>query len=133
MERRRRGARPTERRRRDWARSYLASILTRNLREIADIERMADLPRFVSLLAEYSGQRVNYSTFAAGIGVNHKTAQRYLGLLEQVFLITTLRPWHGNQIKRLVKASKLHFLDSGILAAARDLNATAAPISSLWT
>lgn len=114
-------SRESERRRQDWSRSYLTSILTRDLRDIADIEKLTELPKFVRLLAEHSGQLVNYSQFGAGIDVSHKTGQRYVGLLEQVFLIATVRPWFTNALKRIVKTPKLHFLDSGLLAAARGL------------
>ena len=71
--------------RQDWARSYLTSVLTRDLRDIADIEKLTELPKFVRLLAEHSGQLVNYSQFGGSINVSHKTGQRYVALLEQVF------------------------------------------------
>jgi len=115
-------SRQTERRRQDWARSYLASVLIRDLRDIADIEKLTELPKFMRLLAEHSGQLVNYSQFGASIGVSHKTSQRYVALLEQVFLVATLQPWFTNALKRIVKTPKLHFLDSGLLATARGLS-----------
>ncbi len=114
-------ARESERRRQAWARSYLTSVLTRDLRDIADVEKLTELPKFVRLLAEHSGQLVNYSQFGAGINVSHKTGQRYVGLLEQVFLIATLAPWFTNTLKRIAKTAKLHFLDSGLLASTRGL------------
>jgi len=114
-------SRDSERRRQDWSRSYFTSILTRDLRDIADVEKLTELPRFVRLLAEHSGQLVNYSQVGAGINVSHKTGQRYVGLLEQVFLIATAQPWFTNALKRIVKTPKLHFLDSGLLASARGL------------
>ena len=114
-------ARDSERRRQDWARSYLTSVLTRDLRDIAEIEKLTELPKFVRLLAEHSSQLVNYSQFGASINVSHKTGQRYVGLLEQVFLIATLQPWFTNVLKRIVKTPKLHFLDPGLLASARGL------------
>ena len=114
-------ARSNERRRQDWARAYLTSILTRDLRDIAEMEKLTELPKFVRLLAQHSGQLVNYSQFGAGIDVSHKTGQRYAALLEQVFLITTLQPWFTNARKRMVKSPKLHFLDSGVLAGMRGL------------
>jgi predicted AAA+ superfamily ATPase len=115
--------RANERRRITWGRSYLSSILTRDLRDIADVERLTEIPKFVRFLAEYSGQLVNYSKLGGHIQVSHKTAQRYVGLLEQIFLITTLEPWHSNRIKRIIKTPKLHFLDSGLLAASYGLTA----------
>ncbi|MBM19285.1 MAG: AAA family ATPase [Stappia sp.] len=114
-------ARESERRRQDWARSYLTSVLTRDLRDIAEVEKLTELPKFVRLLAEHSSQLVNYSQFGASINVSHKTGQRYVGLLEQVFLIATLQPWFTNALKRIVKTPKLYFLDSGLLASTRGL------------
>lgn len=115
-------SRASERRRQDWIRSYLTSVLTRDLRDIAEIEKLSDLPKFVRLLAEHSGQLVNYSAFGGGIDVNYKTSQRYVGLLEQVLLVATLQPWYTNAIKRVIKTPKLHFLDSGVLATSRGLS-----------
>lgn len=115
-------SRESERRRQDWARSYLTSVLTRDLRDVADIEKLTELPKFVRLVAEHSGQLVNFSQFGASIDVSHKTAQRYIALLEQVFLVATLQPWFTNTLKRIAKTPKLHFLDSGLLATARGLS-----------
>jgi len=115
-------SRESERRRQGWARSYLTSVLTRDLKDIAEIEKLTELPKFVRLLAEHSGRLVNYSQFGSSINVSHKTGQRYVALLEQVFLVSTLQPWHTNALKRLAKTPKLHFLDSGLLATARGLS-----------
>ncbi|TBC88497.1 ATP-binding protein (plasmid) [Rhizobium leguminosarum] len=114
-------SRDSERRRQDWARSYLTSILTRDLRDIADVEKLTELPKFVRLLAEHTSQLVNYSQFGGSINVSDKTGQRYVGLLEQVFLVATVQPWFTNTLKRIVKTPKLHFLDSGLLASVRGL------------
>ncbi len=65
---------------------------------------------------------VNYSQFGAGINVSHKTGQRYVGLLEQVFLVATVQPWFTNTLKRIVKTPTPHFLDSGLLTTVRGLS-----------
>lgn len=114
-------ARESEQRRQDWAKSYLASTIAWDLRDFAYVGKMTELPKFVKLVAEFSGQLVNFSRFGADIDINNKTAQRYIGLLEQVFLIELLQPWFTNVLKRIVKTPKLHFLDSGLLAGARGL------------
>ncbi|MDP2958914.1 MAG: ATP-binding protein [Longimicrobiales bacterium] len=114
-------ARDTEERRRAWSRAYLESVLSRDLRDIADVERLTDFARFARLLALHSGHLVNYSQIGGAIGVSYKTAQRYVDLLEKIFLVATLPPWFSNRAKRLVKTPKLHFLDTGLLAGARGL------------
>ncbi len=110
-------SRRNERRRLDWANSYLTSVLTRDLRDIAGIEKLTELPKFVRLLAQHSGQLINYSEFGGSINVTHKTSQRYVALLESIFLVSTLQPWYTNAVKRIIKTPKLHFLDSCLLAA----------------
>lgn len=108
--------RNSERRRRDWLRAYLNSVLSRDLRDIAEIEKLTELPRFVRVLAQQSAQLVNFSQLGNSIDINYKTAQRYLGLLEQLFLVSSQPPWYRNRLKRVIKTPKLHFMDSGLLA-----------------
>lgn len=114
--------RKSERRRRVWARSHLSSILTRDLIDIGTVEKLTELPKFVRIVAQHSGKLVNYSRIGSGIDVNYKTGQRYIALLEQVFLVSTLQPWYTNMLKRIVKTPKIHFLDSCLLATSRELN-----------
>lgn len=79
------------------------------------------MPRLLRVLAEHSGQLVNYSSFGAPLGMNHLTTRRYTGVFESLFLLHTLQPWFTNTLKRLTKTPKLHFLDAGLLAALRDI------------
>ncbi|MXW92053.1 MAG: DUF4143 domain-containing protein, partial [Rhodospirillaceae bacterium] len=100
---------------------YVEAIVQRDVRDIARIDQLNLMPRLMRVLAEHSGQLVNYSGFGASLGMNHVTVQKYLGVLENLFLLSTLPPWYTNTLKRLTKSPKLHFLDSGLLAALRDL------------
>lgn len=114
--------RGTWNRRRDWCLDYVRAILERDVRDIAQIEKAQQLPRLLRVLAHHSGQLINYSSLGAPLGLNHVTTQKYAGLFEQLFLTRLLPPWSNNELKRLVKTPKLHFLDSGLLAALRDLS-----------
>lgn len=82
------------------------------------------MPRLLHILAQHAGQLVNYSGIGAPLGLNHVTTRKYVGALESLFLTLTLPPWYTNELKRLIKTPKLHFLDSGLLAALRDLPLT---------
>ena len=112
-------ARPEERRRRDWLSAYVNLLAERDLPDIANIERAADMPRFFNLLATLNGQLVNASAMGSRLKIDRKTALRYLGLAEQLFIVRSLPAWSSNALKRLVKAPKLHFIDSGLAAALR--------------
>ncbi|MEF0943839.1 ATP-binding protein [Rhizobium sp. BR 362] len=104
-------------RRAAWARDYIRAIVERDVRDIADIEKLDQMPHLLRALAHHSGQLVNFTQLAGQIGLDDKTARRYVGLFEQLFLVRRIEPWFRNQLKRLVKTPKLHFLDSGLLAA----------------
>lgn len=114
--------RKTWNRRRDWCLDYVRAIVERDVRDIAQIDKVQQLPRLLRVLAHHSGQLVNYSGLGAPLGLNHVTTQKYAGLFEQLFLTRQLPPWSNNELKRLIKTPKVHFLDSGLLAALRDLS-----------
>jgi predicted AAA+ superfamily ATPase len=73
--------------------------------------------RLFRILSHHSAQLVNFSQMGGQVGLDDKTTRRYVLILEKLFLVRRLEPWFRNRVKRLVKAPKLHFLDSGLLAA----------------
>jgi hypothetical protein len=105
-------------RREAWARDYVKAIVQRDVRELADVEKLDQMPRLFRALAHHSGQLTNFTQLGAQIGLDDKTSRKYVGILEHLFLVRRVEPWFRNQLKRLVKAPKLHFLDSGLLGAA---------------
>ncbi len=109
-------------RRRDWHLDYIEAIVQRDVRDVARIDQLAMMPRLLRVLAEHSGQLVNYSRLGAPVGMNHVTTRKYLGILESLFLVDALPSWRTSALKRLAKAPKLHFLDAGLLASLRDLS-----------
>ena len=63
-----------------------------------------------------TSQLINFTQIGGQIGFDTKTTQKHVGLLEHLFLVKRLFPWHRNNLNRLIKTPKLHFLDSGLLA-----------------
>ena len=114
--------RSTWNRRRDWCLNYVRSILERDVRDVAQIEKAQQLPGLLRVLAHHSGQLANYSGLGAPLGLTHVTTQKYVGIFRQLFLTFLLPPWSRNELKRLIKTPKLHFFDSGLLAALRDMS-----------
>jgi uncharacterized protein len=103
-------------RRRAWARDYIRAIVQRDVRDIADVEKLDRMPRLVQVLAQYAGQLTNFTQMGGQVGFDDKTTRKYVGILEQLFLVRRIEPWFRNELKRLVKTPKLYFLDSGLLA-----------------
>ena len=112
--------RTSQARRTAWLEDYVTQILDRDVRDIANIDQLDRLPRLLAVLAEHAGQLVNHSSFGAALGLSSVTAQKYVAILERLFLVRTLAPWSSNRLSRLIKTPKLHFLDSGLLATLRE-------------
>lgn len=75
------------------------------------------MPHLLEVLAQQSGQLTNFTQIGGQINLDSKTTQKYINLLENLFLVRRLRPWHRNTLSRIIKTSKIHFLDSGLLAS----------------
>jgi predicted AAA+ superfamily ATPase len=80
------------------------------------------MPRLLEVLAQHCAETLNLTTIGAQLGMDRKTVDRHAGVLEQLFLVRRVRPWFRNELKRLAKTPKLHFLDSGLATALRRLN-----------
>lgn len=114
--------RTTPRRREAWAAQYLEMLIQRDVRDIAAVEKLDRLPRLLTAVAHISGQLCNFSQLAGQIGLDHKTAEKYLAVFEQMFLLRRVSQWSGNELSRIVKSPKLQFLDSGLLCSLLGLN-----------
>ncbi len=111
------------RRRGAWFDAYIDAILQRDVRELANIDRLLDMPRLLGLLATRTGQLINHADLARTLGLPQTTLKRYMALLETTFLVRRLPAWFTNVGKRLVKAPKLMLVDTGLLAHLLDADA----------
>lgn len=107
-------------RRRAWLDDYTSLILDRDVRDIANIDQLDRLPKLLRVLGEHSGQLTNHSSFGSALSISSVTAQKYVGILERLYLLKLIAPWSTNNLSRLVKTPKIHFIDSGLLASVRD-------------
>jgi predicted AAA+ superfamily ATPase len=106
--------RRSQRRRSAFFDSYLTSLIERDVRELAAIERRGDLRRLLAMLAGHSGGLLVSAALAAQSGLPRTTLNRYLELLTAVFLIKQVPAWSAGQTGRAVGTPKLAFVDTGI-------------------
>ncbi|MFM9031722.1 MAG: ATP-binding protein [Opitutaceae bacterium] len=118
-------ARTTERRRREWQLQYVAAITQRDLRDLTRIRSLEVLPKLLELAAGQTSRLFNASELAGPFELSRPTIREYLTLLEQVFLIDILPPWHHSRMSRLIKTPKLHLADTGLAAALLGADVTA--------
>jgi predicted AAA+ superfamily ATPase len=109
-------SRKSPRRRAAWFDSYLQAILQRDVRELANLEQLTEMPSLVQLLATRSASLLNFAELSRSCRLPQTTLKRYFNLLEMLFLVYRLPPWEHNPGKRLVKAPKVFLPDSGLLA-----------------
>jgi predicted AAA+ superfamily ATPase len=97
-----------------WFRSYVQTYLERDVRAVTAIRDLATFRRFLALVASRTGQMLNKTDLAAPLGVSMPTVAQWLGILEMTGQILVVPPFFENFGKRLVKAPKIHFVDSGL-------------------
>ena len=92
---------------------YVNTYVERDLRMLINIRDLSQFEIFLKLCAGRTGQIVNLSSLGNDCGVNHSTVKTWLSVLEASYIIKLLRPYYKNFNKRLIKAPKLYFLDTG--------------------
>lgn len=115
-------SRVSVRRRKAWARQYLDALVQRDVRDVANVEKLDHLPRFLRALAQTAGQMCNYTQLGGQVGLDGKTASRYVGIFEGMYLLKRVDVWARNRLSRIVKTPKLQFVDSGLLATLLELS-----------
>lgn len=102
--------------RQGWFSNYIRTYIERDVRLIRGITDLLKFERFVRLCAGRIGQLLNLSALASETGIDSKTAEAWIAVLEASFVVFRLQPHHRNFNKRLVKMPKLYFVDTGLAA-----------------
>lgn len=97
-----------------WWQGYIATYLERDLREVSQIDSLVDFRKVMEALALRSGQMLNQTEVSRDTGVSQPTIHRYINLLETTCLAGRLPAFSVNRTKRLIKAPKFYWLDSGL-------------------
>jgi predicted AAA+ superfamily ATPase len=100
--------------------SYLQTYLQRDVRDLAQVGDQAAFLRFLRACAARTAQLLNLSDLARDADISVNTAKSWLSILEGSFQVMRVAPYHTNVTRRLVKAPKLYFLDTGLCAYLTD-------------
>ena len=118
-------ARPNPRRRSAWYRDYIETLTQRDVRDLARIRSLDILPQLLAHAAAQTARLFNVSEISGPFQLSRPTVREYLTLLERVFLIEELRPWHMSRMSRLIKTPKLHLADTGLACVLLGLDTAA--------
>ncbi|MFI7443735.1 ATP-binding protein [Nonomuraea indica] len=106
--------RPSHRRRARFFESYISDLINRDVKQVSDIERPADMRRLLNVLCGRMGSLVVVDNIGQGLGLPRSTVKRYIDLLEVVYVIRRIPAWSSNVTTRAVVTPKLLVVDSGL-------------------
>lgn len=95
---------------------YFTTYVERDLRQLINIKDLALFERFIKLCATRCSQVLNLSSLGNDCGASHNTIKSWLSILEASYIVKILQPYYNNLGKRLIKAPKLYFVDTGLAA-----------------
>jgi uncharacterized protein len=111
--------RVSEGRKEKWYESYIGAVLQKDIRNLANIEGLTQIPNILQLIGTRVGSTANLSDIARLSGIKNTTLQRYMALLEHVFLILKIPAWTPNLEGQFVKSPKVYLNDTGLLCHLR--------------
>lgn len=101
----------------DWCPNYIKTYIERDVRQIKNISDLIVFERFMKILAARTGQEFNASALALDTGVDVKTIQSWIGILESSYIIYLLKPHYKNFNKTIVKRPKIYFYDTALVCS----------------
>ncbi|MEA1877228.1 MAG: ATP-binding protein [Bacteroidota bacterium] len=101
----------------EWYPSYIRTYIERDVRQIKNITDLIQFERFMRILAGRTAQELNLTAISNVCGVDVKTVQSWISVLEASYIIFLLKPHHKNFNKTIVKRPKLYFFDPGIVSS----------------
>jgi uncharacterized protein len=102
--------------------SYVSTMLGRDLQDIANVRDTDSIERLLRIVAARSATLVNSRGIGGELGVDHKTVTAQIRILEDLFLVSRLQPWHVNLGSRQVKTPKIYMTDTGLLTHLANIN-----------
>lgn len=109
--------RPAGRRRATWYLDFIENLIQRDVRDLAKIRSLETMPRLIAAVATHTATPFNLASLAAPFQVSKSTIGEYFTLLERLFLVERVSPWHSNLLNRIVKSPKMHMGDTGLACA----------------
>jgi predicted AAA+ superfamily ATPase len=101
---------------------YTSTYLERDVRQIINVQDLTSFEVFLKLCAGRNAQFINYSAIGNDCGIDNKTVKKWLSILEASYIIKLVSPYYKNLNKRLVKAPKLYFYDTGLVCYLLGIN-----------
>ena len=123
--------REAPRRRERFFEGYLADLIARDVKQVAEVERVDDMRRLLSLLAAQTAGLLNVNRLASELSITAPTVRSYLRILETIYLIRIVPAWSANSTTRATATPKIIFVDSGLAGSLTAGAVSDAPLGGL--
>ncbi|MCB2204841.1 ATP-binding protein [bacterium] len=114
--------RSSEHRRRVWLEQYSEALVQKDVRDFSRIRSFEVLPRLLEVAAAQTGSLFVSTNLASPFELSRPTIREYIAVLEALFLLELIPPWHSNRLTRMIKTPKLHMVDTGLASAMLSTN-----------
>jgi hypothetical protein len=104
--------------------SYIRTYVERDVRQLINVENLITFQKFMMLCAGRVGQELNINDIATNCGINRKTADNWISILQASYIIFLLKPYFNNFNKRITKTPKLYFYDTGLVCSLLGIRST---------
>ena len=96
--------------------SYLETYISRDIKDLSQVGDETAFLNFMSVVAARTATNVNYEAPASEVGVSAPTAKQWLSILVSSGIVALIQPYSNNALKRVIKAPRMYFLDTGLCA-----------------
>ena len=102
--------------REEYYESYLETYISRDIKDLSQVADDLTFLNFINIVAARTATNVNYETLANEAGISTPTAKQWLSILVSSGLVALIPPFSNNALKRVIKAPRMYFLDTGLCA-----------------
>lgn len=96
--------------------SYIATYLEKDVSRMINVGRLDDFRKFMRIVALRTAQQLDYTEIGNAVGIDARTSKSWISILESSGIVFILQPYAINLAKRIVKTSKIYFMDTGLCA-----------------
>lgn len=116
-----------------WFKSYIATYIERDARDLADIRNIDSFIKFVYILASRSATILNKSNLSVDIGIKDITTDNYISIITKIYQATLLKPYFSNIGKQFIKSPKVFINDTGVLCSLLNISSKEQLLNSTYS
>lgn len=98
-----------------WRRQYFDGLVRDDVLEFSRIQEVNAIRLFAQLLRQRVGSPLSLASIARDLGVSPTTLKKYLEILEALYIVFVVRPWHDNIARAVLQTPKVYFFDTGLV------------------